>query len=106
MSARTTSCTWIRSCGSASGNQRNENGRPGSGRPFFVCGTLHLPVLGTVVLVVGADGVLHHDRVAAAEVVVEPLRVGRTEVDAAVADVGLALIGHRPRRAVHEVAAV
>ena len=32
---------------------------------------------GPVVLCVAADGVRHHDEVADAEVVVEPLRVGR-----------------------------
>src|SRR5262249_26059768 len=40
------------------------------------------------------------------EVVVEPLRVGGADVDAPVADISVPLVGHRPRRAVHEVAAV
>src|SRR5271166_6650820 len=63
---------------------------------------LKLPVVGAVVLRVGPDRVLHDDGIAGAEVVEEPLRIRRADVDAAVADVTLALIGHRPRRAVYE----
>src|SRR6516162_7536396 len=66
---------------------------------------LDLPVLAAVVSCVAADGVRDHDGIADAEVVVEPLRVGRADVDTAVADVALTLVGHRPRRAVYEVAA-
>lgn len=54
--------------------------------------TSDLPVLGSVVFVVDADGVLDDDRVPAAEVVVEPLRVGWTQIGASVADIALALI--------------
>ncbi len=68
---------------------------------------LDLPVLCTVVLVVeAAGGVLDDDGVAAAEVVVEPLRVGRAEIRASMADVAPALIAHRSRSAVDEDAAV
>ena len=48
----------------------------------------------------------HNDGIADAEVVAEPLRVGRADVDAAVTHVALALVGHRPRRAVYVVVAV
>ena len=67
---------------------------------------LDLPVLAAVVSCVNADGVRHHDGIADAKVVVEPPRVGWADVDTAVADVALTLVGHRPRRAVYEVAAV
>ena len=50
-----------------------------------------LPVLGSVVLVVDADGVLDDDWVPAAEVVVEPLRIGWAQIGAPVADVALPL---------------
>ena len=59
----------------------------------FLAWTSDLPVLGSVIFVVDADGVLDDDRVPAAEVVVEPLRIGWTQIGAPVADVALALIG-------------
>ena len=59
----------------------------------FLASTSDLPVLGSVIFVVDADRVLDDDRVPAAEVVVEPLRIGWTQIGAPVADVALALIG-------------
>ena len=53
-----------------------------------------------------ADGVEHLDDVAALGVLVEPLRVAGADVQAAVADVGVPLAAHRPRRRVHVDAAV
>lgn len=54
-----------------------------------------LPVLGAIGLgVQAACGVFDNDRVAAAEVVVEPLRVRGAEVYAAMANVAFALVGH------------
>src|SRR5580693_9469141 len=67
---------------------------------------LALPVAGAVVLGVGAGGVLHDDGITGAEVVEEPPCVGGADVDAAVTDVALTLVIHRPRSAVDEVAAV
>src|SRR3981081_2049132 len=65
------------------------------------------PVAGAVVLlVVATAGILHDDGIPRAEVVEEPLRVAGADGDAAVADVALALVIHRPRGAVHEVADV
>ncbi len=55
---------------------------------------LALPVAGAVASGVGADGVDHDDGITGAEVVVEPLCVGGADVDAAVTDVALALVGH------------
>src|SRR5690349_3117584 len=52
----------------------------------------HLPVRCTVGLVVDALRVLDHNWIATAEVVVEPLRIVRADVDAAMAHVPLALI--------------
>src|SRR5712671_6579101 len=67
---------------------------------------LALPVAGAVVLGVGAGGVLHDDGITGAEVVEEPPCVGGADVDAAVTDVALTLVIHRPWSAVYEVAAV
>src|SRR3984957_1465879 len=68
---------------------------------------LDLPVVGAVVPGVGAAaGVGHHDGITGVEVVEEPFRVGWADVDAAMADVALALVIHRPGSAVYEVAAV
>ena len=67
---------------------------------------LALPVVRAVFPRVGAGGVLHDDGITGAEVVVEPPCVGRADVDAAVTDVALTLIIHRPWSAVYEVAAV
>ena len=68
---------------------------------------LALPVVGAVVPGVGAAaGVGHHDGITGVEVVEEPFRVGRADVDAAMTDVALALVIHRPWSAVYEVAAV
>lgn len=65
-----------------------------------------LPVLGSVGLVVETYGVFDDDGVAAAEVVEEPLGVGRAQIWTAVANVAFALVGDRPRSAVYEDAAV
>src|ERR1700761_8931114 len=68
---------------------------------------LELPVVGAVVPGVGAAaGVGHHDGITGAEVVEEPFRVGRADVDTTMTDVTLALVIHRPWSAVDEVAAV
>src|SRR5277367_4158886 len=87
-------------------------------RSLLRCGALHqivnalcrelvLPVVGAVVPGVGAAaGVGHHDGITGVEVVEEPFRVGRADVDAAMTDVALALVIHRPWSAVYEVAAV
>lgn len=71
-----------------------------SSRMIRVCVWLHspaqasdLPVLGSVVFVVYAEGILDDDGVPAAEVVVEPLRVRGAQIGAPVADVSLTLIG-------------
>ena len=56
---------------------------------------LALPVVGAVVPGVGAAaGVGHDDGITGVEVVEEPLRVGRANVDAAMTDVPLALVIH------------
>src|SRR5271166_6172238 len=75
-------------------------------RVYLAARPLRLPVVGAVVLRVGAGGVLHDDGITGAEVVEEPPCVGGADVDAAVADVSLALIVNRPWSAVYEVAAV
>src|SRR6202008_425725 len=68
---------------------------------------LELPVVGAVVPGVGAAArVLDNDGITGAEVVEEPLCVGRADVDAPVTDVALALVVHRPWSAVNEVSAV
>src|ERR1700722_12395766 len=68
---------------------------------------LALPVVGAVVPGVGAAaGIGHHDGITGVEVVEEPFRVGRADVDAAMTDVALALVIDRPGSAVYEVAAV
>ena len=67
---------------------------------------LALPVVGAVVSGVGAGGVLHDDGITEAEVVEEPPSVAGADVDAAVTDIALTLVVHRPWSAVHEVAAV
>ena len=69
-------------------------------------GCLALPVVGAVVSGVGAGGVLHDDGITGAEVVEEPPCVGGADVDAAVTDVALALVIHRPWCAVYKVATV
>src|SRR5258708_35133501 len=66
---------------------------------------LALPVAGAIVLGVGAGGVLHDDGITGAEVVEEPPCVGGADVDAAVTDVALTLVMHRPWSAVYEVTA-
>src|ERR1700721_992733 len=72
-----------------------------------LCGELDLPVVGAVVPGVGAAaGVGHHDGITGVEVIEEPFRIGRADVDAAMTDVALALVIHRPWSAVDEVAAV
>src|ERR1700761_6026690 len=56
---------------------------------------LDLPVVRAVVPGVGAAaGVGHHDGITGVEVVEEPFRVGRADVDAAMTDVALALVIH------------
>lgn len=82
-------------------------GKTGAGSQRW-CGRtcLALPVVRSIVLVVDADRVLDHHRVAALHIVDEPLRIGGANVDAAVADVALALIGQRPRGCVHKNAGV
>jgi hypothetical protein len=55
---------------------------------------LALPVVGAVVSGVGAGGVLHDDGITGAEVVEEPPCVGGADVDAAMADVAIALVIH------------
>src|SRR3978361_1873447 len=53
-----------------------------------------------------ADGVEHLDDVAALGVFEEPLRVTRTDVEAAVAGVRVTLRAYRPRSRVHKDTAV
>src|SRR6476469_9763198 len=65
-----------------------------AGAPTGLRSLEHLPVRRAVGLVVDALRVLDHDRIAAAEVVVEPLRIFRADVDATVADVPLSLVAH------------
>src|SRR5258707_6177333 len=84
------------------------SGTPENGR-FCVLSKgreLVLPVVGAVVPGVGAAaGVGHHDGITGVEIVEEPFRVGRADVDAAMTDVALALVIHRPWSAMYEVAA-
>src|ERR1700744_4764442 len=72
-----------------------------------LCQELELPVVRAVVPGVGAAaGVGNHDGITGVEVVEKPFRIGRADVDAAMTDVALALVIHRPWSAVYEVAAV